>query len=113
MRQEVQRWYQKDEYLSAFMNLLENLPLDNQCEIAVDIIIETSTMTERDYSKTLNDIGDFNPKDFKRWYDKNPTLHAAVESLRELSIVQRELVIKKYTDEILNHYDYKIEGIDN
>ncbi len=113
MKNKIQRWYQKDEYLNAFMNLLEQLPLDEQCEIAVDIIIETSSMTEREYSKTLNDIGDYNPKDFKRWYDKNPNLHAAIESLRDLSAKQREEVIKKYSDEILSELNIKIEGIDN
>ena len=54
------------------MNLLQDIPLEQQCEIAIDIIIKASNMIDRDYTKIIQEVATFNPKDFKRWYDKIP-----------------------------------------
>lgn len=112
MKKQIQRWYEKDEYLKAFMSLLAQMPIDEQCEIAVDIILQASNLIDRDYSKMVTDIGNFNPKDFKRWYDKNPNVHAAIESLRDLTSEQREQIIKGFSDKILKTLNYKLEGLD-
>ena len=104
---------QKDEYLCAFMSLLEGLDMDKQCEIAVDIIIESSNMIDRDYTKIIQEVADFNPKDYKRWYDKNPNIHIAIESLRDLSDEQRDEIVKKFSEKILNSYPIDFEELDN
>ena len=100
MKKVFTRWYEKNEYLKAFMSLLEDTPIESQCEIATDIILEASSMIDRDYSKIVQEIADYNPKNYKRWYDKNPNIHIAVESLRDLTEQQREIIIqnnaKKY-----------------
>ena len=51
MKKKITRWYEKNEHLKAFMDLMENLSIDSQCEIAIDIIIEASELIDRDYSK--------------------------------------------------------------
>lgn len=113
MKKTFQRWYQKDEYLSAFMNLLEDLEPAIQCEIAVDIIIKASDMIDRDYGKIIQEVGNYNPRNFKRWYDKNPNIHLAIESLRDLNETQRDEMVREFSEKILNSHYIKIEGYDN
>ncbi len=113
MKKTFQRWYQKDEYLSAFMNLLEDLEPAIQCEIAVDIIIKASDMIDREYSKIIQEVGNYNPRNFKRWYDKNPNIHLAIESLRDLNETQRDEMVREFSEKILNSHYIKIEGYDN
>ena len=111
MKKRIQRWYEKNEYLSAFMNLMQDLSIEKQCEIAIDMIIEASNMIDRDYTKIIQEVATFNPKDFKRWYDKNPNIHLAIESLKDLTEEQRDYIIQKFTDKILNSHYIKIEGL--
>ena len=105
MKKRIQRWYESDEYLNAFMNLLADLPLEMQCEIAVDMIIKTSEMIDRDYDKVIGEVTDFDPKNHKRWYDKNPNLHLAIENLRDLTQEQRDIIIQEFTDKIVTLED--------
>ena len=111
MKKTFQRWYEKDEYLKAFMNLLSDLSFDVQCEIAIDIIIRASGMIDRDYTKIISQVGNFNPKNFKRWYDKNPNIHLAIESLRDLDEKQRDVIIREFSDKILNSHYIKLDDI--
>ena len=111
MKKRIKRWYEKNEYLNAFMNLMQDLSIEKQCEIAIDMIIKSSEMIDRDYTKIIQDIASFDPKDYKRWYDKNPNIHLAIESLRDLSEEQREYIIQEFTDKILNSHNIKLEGL--
>lgn len=113
MKKHFVRWYEKDEYLKAFMNLLEDLEPDIQCEIAIDIIMKTSDMIDRDYTKIIQEVGNYNPRNFKRWYDKNPNIHLAIESLRDLKEDQRDSIVKEFSNKILSNHYIKIEGVDN
>ena len=97
------RWYDKDKYLSAFMRLLEDLDAEAQCEIAVDIILKIPQIVEKDYEKYIKIVADFDPREYKRWYDKNPNIHLAVESLRDLTPAQREKLINQIADIVLKH----------
>jgi len=94
------------------MGLMQDLSPEIQCEIAIDIIIKASELIDRDYSKIIQEVAEFNPKDFKRWYDKNPSIHVAIEALKDLDDIQRETIIKEYYEKILNSSEIKIEGID-
>lgn len=104
------RWYEKNEYLKAFMNLMKDLTLEEQCELAIDIILKASSLIDRDYSNIIKDVSRFNPKNYKRWYDKNPNVHLAIESLRDLDDSQIESLIEEFSNIILEKH--KIEGID-
>ena len=112
MKKHFQRWYEKNELLKAFMNLMQDLDIEQQCEIAVDIILKASNMIDRDYSNMIKEVSDYNPKDYKRWYDINPNVHIAIESLRDLEEDQREEIINEFTDKILNNHYLQIEGAD-
>ena len=106
------RWYEKDEYLKAFMNLMQDLPMEIQCEIATDIILKASNMIDRDYSKLIAEVSSYNPKDFKRWYDKNPNVHIAIEALRDLTPEQRDEIVKEFSLKILNSHFIKLDDIE-
>ena len=90
------RWYEKDEHLRAFMSLMQDLSIEIQCEIAIDIILKASSMIDRDYSKIISEVADYNPRNWKRWYDKNPNVHLAIEALRDLTESQRDEIIKDF-----------------
>lgn len=111
MKKKYTRWYEQDELLNAFMNLFSDLDSEIQCEIAIDIIIKASDMLERDYKKIMQEVGNYNPADYKRWYDKNPNIHLAIESLRDLKEQERESIIKEFSEKILNNHYIKLEGI--
>ncbi len=112
MKKHFQRWYEKNEYLNAFMHLMQDLPVDVQYELAIDIIIKSSSLIDRDYTKIIQEISNFNPKDLKRWYDKNPNVHVAIESLRDLTDEQREYIVQEFTDKILESSNITLEEID-
>ncbi len=105
MKNHVRRWYEQDEYLKAFMSLLKDLDVDEQCEIAVDIIIKASSMIDRDYEKIISEVSAYDPNDYNRWYDVTPNIHLAIESLRDLTDEQRKQIIDEFSDEIIdNHF---------
>ena len=113
MKKLFTRWYEKNEYLKAFMGLLEDTPIESQCEIAADIILQASSMIDRDYTKIVEEIADYNPKNYKRWYDKNPNIHIAIESLRDLTDEQREIIIQNNAKKILDSNAISFEGLIN
>ena len=45
MKQHFVRWYEKNEYLKAFMHLMQDLPSEEQYELAIDIIMKSSSLT--------------------------------------------------------------------
>ncbi len=98
------RWYEKDEHLGAFFALIEELPDDIQCEIAVDILMKTSELLDRKYENIIADVADYNPKDYNRWYDKNPNIHVAIESIKDLEEDKRDEIVKELSDLILKYY---------
>ena len=108
MKQASLRWYQKNEYLNAFLNLFQDLSREEQCEMAIDIIIKASSFLDRDYSKIIQEVASFNPNDYKRWYDKNPNIHIAIETLRDLNDEQKEEIIQEFSAEILNSHSDKL-----
>ncbi len=99
----IVRWYDEDEYLSAFMGLLGGLSQDIQCEIAVDIMLNIPKIINDDLNDYVNEMGKFNPKEYKRWYDYNPTLHSAIEAMKPLTPEQRQTLISSISDIILRN----------
>ena len=111
MNNKFRRWYEKSECLKAFMNLLQDVDIDTQCEIAVDMIIKSSSLIDRDYSKIIEEVSSFDQRDFHRWYDINPNVHVAIESLKDLEDEQRDNIIQEFVDKILNNHPESIEGV--
>ena len=99
----IVRWYDKDAQMSAFMVLLESLSRDIQCEIAVDIMLNIPKIIDADLNDYVNDMGNFSPQNYSRWYDYNPTLHSAIEAMQQLSPEQRQILISYISDIILKN----------
>ncbi len=104
MKNKHQRWYEKHEHLNALINLLEGLPAEIQCEFAIEIILKASHLLDREYEKIIEDVAQYDPKNYKRWYDKNPNVHVAIESLKDLDDVGKDEIIKEFSEKILKYY---------
>ncbi len=109
MKKKFRRWYEKDDYTRVFMNLLRDLPTEKQCEVAIELIIKSSAMVDRDYEKMIQDVSSYDPKDFKRWYDKNPNVHLAVETLKELDANQREQLFSEFSHLLVDENENDID----
>lgn len=93
------RWYDKDIILKQIITLLENIDEETQNDIASDIIqlIIDKQYDVDDFIQTIN----LRSHDLKnRWYDKNETLHAAVEMLKDTDESDR----KELFNEILTTF---------
>ena len=117
MDKSYRRWYEQNEYLHAFMDLMQDLDEDVQSEIALGMLMKTASISNRDYSKMLEEISTFDPKDYNRWYDVTPNIHFAIESLRDLEEEQRVEVIQEFIDKVLEDrevfvVDYEPEEAD-
>jgi len=97
------RWYDKDKYLSAFMTLLQGLSEDVQSKVAVDIMLYVPKVIEKDFKQFIKIVAEHNPKQYQRWYDHNPNLHTAVESIRNLTPEQREKLLGAISDIVIKH----------
>lgn len=104
MKNKHKRWYEQEQHLSAFMALIEALDEETQCEIAIEILLKIASLTDRNYENVANDIGAFEPAKYRRWYDKNPNIHVAVESIKDLSEDKRDIIINDLSEIILKYY---------
>ncbi len=86
------RWYDKDRYLSAFMTLLETLDESVQSEVALNILDAIPKVISMDCVAFLKIVEENDPRKYNRWYDKNPNIHKVVESIRQLSTEEREML---------------------
>ncbi len=111
--EKIVRWYDQDTQMSAFMVLLESLSRDVQCEIAVDIMLNIPKIIDAGLDDYVNDMGNFSPKNYSRWYDYNPTLHSAIEAMKQLDSEQRRILISYISDIILRNVSNMDKGSDN
>ena len=87
------RWYDKDEDLRNLMLLLEHLPLNLQVEIAHDIVQVIIELNPENADEYLNKLSENIPKSYKRWYDKDFSVHGAIELIRTLGEEERSRLI--------------------
>jgi|GEM_PF-1167405 len=111
--EKIVRWYDQDPQMSAFMVLLESLSREVQCEIAVDIMLNVPKIIGADLDDYVNEMGNFNPKNYSRWYDYNPTLHSAIEAMKQLNTEQRHILISYISDIILRNINSVGKGNGN
>lgn len=100
---EYLRWYDKDKYLSAFMVLLQSLEPEVQIEVANDMLLNIPKIIEKDFDGFINIMSEYDPRNYKRWYDVNPSLHNAVEAMQNMTHDQREELIYSISDIIFAH----------
>lgn len=104
------RWYDKDPDLSNLMTFLEGLNEDVREEIAQDLIqiIMSELNTNKDGEISL--LADNKIIEYKRWYDKNVSLHSAIEIIKNLGTKERKEIISLIMEsivQILTEYNYE------
>ncbi len=97
------RFYDNDSNFCAFMTLFEKLDENLQEEIAQDIILNISRFVCKNNDDLLNNI--MPSSAYKRWYDKSPAVHMAVEELKRLDKNKRAEMIASVSDMFLGQLE--------
>lgn len=98
------RWYDKDEALKRIMEFLENSDADRQDEVANDII-QLIVNKQYDVDNFIQVINSQTPEIRNRWYDKDETMHSAIEMLKNVDENEK----KELFNEILNTFIFENE----
>ena len=105
---ELKRWYDIKPYTDEVLDILKNLSLQSHYDIAREVlkVIDVIKSNSRELDEpplslgVERVVGLFSQSYKRRWYDKNPNVHIAIESLRDLTEEQREVIIQNFTDKI-------------
>lgn len=107
------RWYDKDPDLSRLMAFLESLNEDVREEIAQDLIQIILGELETNKDGEISLLADNKITEYKRWYDKNLSLHSAIEIIKNLGDEQRHEIISLIMEsivQILTEYNYDTQS---
>lgn len=103
------RWYDKDPDLSHLMKFMESLNDEIRDEIAQDLIQIILGELETNQDSELSLLSENNKGGYKRWYDKNLSLHSAIEIIKNLGDEQRDEILSLIMEsivQILTEYNY-------
>ena len=95
------RWYDKDPDLSHLMSFIEGLNDDVRNEIAQDLIQIMASELSINADGQISDVTLGGVTEYKRWYDKNITLHSAVEMIKHLDSEARREIIERIMESIV------------
>ena len=104
------RWYDKDPDLSSLMSFMESLDEELRDEVALDLIQIILSEIEANTDGELSHLNDNKITEYKRWYDKNLSLHSAIEIIKNLNEEQRKQIISLIMEsivQILTEYNYE------
>ena len=101
------RWYDKDEILRQIITLLENADEETQTDIANDII-QLMIDKQFDVDDFIQVINTKNLESKNRWYDKNDTLHSAVEMLKDTDAHDRQELLNEILTMFFNFSNEEI-----
>lgn len=95
------RWYDKDPDLSHLMHFIEGLNDEVRNEIAQDLIQIMTSELSINADGQISDISSSGVTEYKRWYDRNITLHSAVEMIKNLDTEERREIIERIMESIV------------
>lgn len=95
------RWYDKDPDLSHLMTFLEGLSEDVRGEIAQDLIQIILSELKTNKDGEIFQLGESKITEYKRWYDKNISLHSAIEIIKNLDTEQRKEILSLLMESIV------------
>ena len=104
------RWYDSDPDLSHLMKFIETLNEDIRDEIARDLIQIILAELETNKDSDLSQLSELKITNYKRWHDKNISLHSAIEIIKNLAPNHREEIIASIMEsvvQILAEYNYE------
>ena len=94
-----QRWYDKDPVLKEALDLLQLQPLDKQAG-AADFIIKLQEDVAKDVIERIYDMVNKYQGVGNRWYDKDPVLLKAMETLRVASPQTQRIAAKRILENL-------------
>ena len=103
------RWYDKDPYFRHFMTFMQGLNDELRDEIAQDLIQILMGEISADSDGEISVLGESKLTNYKRWYDKDITLHSAVEIIKNLDQSKRKEILENLREsivQILTDYNY-------
>ena len=103
------RWYDKDPDLSHLMTFLQGLNDELREEIAQDMMQILMTEVCTDSDDEIHILGESKLTSYKRWYDKDITLHSSIEIIKNLDTEKRKEIISRLREsivQILTDYNY-------
>ena len=103
------RWYDKDPDLSHLMTFMQGLNDELREEIAQDLIQILMSEICTDSDGEISVLGESKLTTYKRWYDKDITLHSAIEIIKNLDAEKRKEIISSLREsivQILTDYNY-------
>ena len=104
------RWYDKDPDLSSLMSFMKSMDEEVRDEVAQDLIQIILSEIEANTDGELSHLNDNKITEYKRWYDKNLSLHSAIEIIKNLNEEQRKQIISLIMEsivQILTEYNYE------
>ena len=94
-----QRWYDKDPILKEALELLQLQPIEKQTG-AVDFIVKLQEEIAKDVIERIyNMVNEYQGKG-NRWYDADPILIKAMETLRVASPETQRIAAKKLLENL-------------
>ena len=94
-----QRWYDKDPILKEALDLLRLQPLEKQ-EGAVDFIVKLQEEIAKDVIERVYEMVNEYQGKGNRWYDKDPILLKAMETLRVATPETQRIAAKKLLENL-------------
>ena len=94
-----QRWYDKDPVLKEALDLLRLQPLDKQ-EGAVDFIVKLQEEIAKDVIERVYEMVNEYQGKGNRWYDKDPVLLRAMETLRVATPETQRIAAKRLLENL-------------
>ena len=94
-----QRWYDKDPILKEALELLQLQPIEKQTG-AVDFIVKLQEEIAKDVIERIYDMVNEYQGKGNRWYDADPILIKAMETLRVASPETQRIAAKKLLENL-------------
>lgn len=94
-----QRWYDKDPILKEALELLQLQPIEKQTG-AVDFIVKLQEEIAKDVIERIYDMVNEYQGKGNRWYDADPILIKAMETLRVASPETQRIAAKRLLENL-------------
>lgn len=88
--QQYTRWYDQDNQLKVIMETLEQMEEDVQVSVALDLIQMVLGAQLDDSDGVIEKINETYFPIRRRWYDRDETVHSAVELLKHIDKNERK-----------------------
>jgi len=93
-----ERWYDKDKYLAPVMKILEQLPADMRAIAAQDLLQNIMQTNKSNCDENIDFLSKSVFPAYRRWYDIDPTMHSAVECLKNLPRNEKNQICEEIID---------------